>query len=376
MSKYDKLNSRMIEIMDAISQPAAPYYEGLVANAIENTLTPLKSNPNVQVFRDRYGNLVACYRHPEARYTASLAAAAHTDHPGYHLVSAEGKEAVASIQGGLPRDERLPGSAMLIFRGDYNNRGTIVDFADDEKSTVRVKLDENWEGGVEHAWGVPDVERFLVDGDLIRGRAMDDLVGCAQQIAALELFVQEEMLIEYTAVFNRAEEVGFVGAVGACELGTIPTRSIVLCLEASKELEGARPGDGIILRTGDRQSVFDPVVSELLEKAGEKSTENGYPFQKKRMDGGTCEASLYVAYGYETGALAVPLINYHNQGDGAIEAEAIHINDLAGGVVMQVELAKLLVDAKRVPRDFFRENRRAWFMDKVKLLLDSGRSQG
>ncbi|MCD4653565.1 M20/M25/M40 family metallo-hydrolase [bacterium] len=371
MNKYENIINRVSAIVDAISCPAAPFYEHLVADAIIKILDQWRDNSRVQVYKDRYGNLIARYQHPDAALSSSLAAAAHMDHPGYHLTSAEKKSVVATIQGGLPCDERLPGSSVLLFRGDYTNRGIVRDFIDERKRSVNIDLDNIWEGDTTHAWGVPDVERFREEGDFIHGRAMDDLAGCAQQIAALEIMVQNNIPVEFTAIFNRAEEVGFVGAVGACELGSIPAHAIVLSLEASRNLEGARPGDGVILRTGDRQAIFDAGVTKLLEKAGEKAVACGFPFQQKRMDGGTCEAALYIAYGYETGALAVPLINYHNQGKTAVEPEAIHRKDLAGGVVMLVEMASVIAETQRVPRTLFRDNQKAWFLRNLKCLLDS-----
>lgn len=363
--------NRVCEILNAISQPAAPFYEGRVAAAIRRVIEPMQTNPAIQIVPDRYGNLVVTYRHPAARMDASLAAAAHMDHPGYHLLDADDVKARLSIQGGLPRDQRLIGSRVLLFRQNYRNRGIVNDLAGEDQSVAIVELETPWTEPVDHAWGVPDVERFRIDGDLIHGRAMDDLAGCAQQLAALEIIAGQALPVEFTAVFNRAEEIGFVGAVGACELGSIPSRSIVLSLEASKNLEGALPGHGVILRTGDRQSVFDVSVTAILDKAAEAAAARQVRHQKRRMDGGTCEASLYMSYGYETGALAVPLINYHNQGETAVEAEAIHRDDLAGGVIMLVETARCLAETDRVPRAFFREFIKGRFYQTAGKFLDA-----
>lgn len=371
MDRYAEITDQLSTILDELSQPAAPYFEQRVAAAVNARLRAYDAEPTVDTHTDRYGNIIARYQHPDARFDASIASAAHTDHPGYHLVSAEGTEATLSIQGGLPRDQRLIDSRILLFRGDQKWTGQVTGFVDETKNSITVALDHPFSGETGSVWGVPDVERFRVDGDLIHGRAMDDLVGCAQQLMMLDILVKEQLKVEYVAVFNRAEEVGFVGAVGACELGSIPRHSIVLSLEASKNLEGARPGNGIILRTGDRQAVFDVGVTNLLEKAGHKAVEQGYSFQKRLMDGGTCEAALYMAYGYETGALAVPLINYHNQGETSLEAEAIDRRDLAAGVVLMVELARVLESEPRVPRSAFKENRLAWFTGKRSMLLRS-----
>ncbi|MBN1295774.1 hypothetical protein JXA80_03275, partial [bacterium] len=142
---------------------------------------------------------------------------------------------------------------------------------------------------------------------------------------------------------------------------SLPAHAVVISLEASKNLEGARPGEGIILRTGDRQTLFDASVTELMQAAAAGMAQRGVPHRKRRMDGGTCEGALYLAYGYETGALAVPLINYHNHGETAVEAEAIHADDLAGGVILLEEIARCLAAESRLPRSLFREQRKAWF---------------
>jgi putative aminopeptidase FrvX len=362
---FTEIMQRVTAILDIVSEPAAPFYENRVARAIRHSLAPFKDHPHVQIGCDRYGNVIAQYRHPDAHFGASFAAAAHMDHPGFHVTAAESKTATLLIQGGLPRDERLIGAGVDLYRADMCNHGIVHGYANDDKSSVLLDLDEPWAGPVEGAWGVPDVTRFCTDGDLIHGRGMDDLAGCAQQIAVFELLVREQIPVEYIAIFNRAEEVGFIGAVGACELGSIPSRSIVISLEASKNLEGAQPGKGIIVRTGDRLTIFDASVTALLENAAIAAAQKNVLHQKKRMDGGACEASLYMAYGYETGALAVPLINYHNHGETAVAAEAIHRNDLAGGVVILLELAKLLAAKSRSPRAVFREQCKASFYRRL-----------
>jgi putative aminopeptidase FrvX len=364
-----EMTRRVCSILDEISRPSAPFYERHVAGAVMNLLDNYRTYPGTMFYTDRYGNIVAYYRHPEANLSASLVTVAHMDHPGFHIESANGNSAVASIQGGLPRDNRIVGLPILIFRGSCSNKGSITGFVNDDKNSVNVTLDTSWDGPVSNAWAVPDVTRFAIKDNLIHGRAMDDLAGCAQQIAVFETIVREAPAIEYTAVFTRAEEVGFIGAVGACETGVIPQNAVVVSLEASKNLEGARPGHGIILRTGDRQAVFDVTATELLEKAAESARIKGVDYQKRRMDGGTCEASLFMACGYETGALAVPLINYHNHGDSAVEAEAIHKTDLAGGIALLIEAAAILASGKRVARSLFLETRKTAFYKKRNLLL-------
>ncbi|MBN1297204.1 hypothetical protein JXA80_10520, partial [bacterium] len=211
MHELNKIRDHTVSVLDSISRPAAPYYERYVKAAVFSALDGLRQHPHVQIGTDRYGNIIARYRHPGARFDASLATAAHMDHPGFHIVSVSGDDITASIQGGLPRDDRLIGSSMHIFRGDREIRGTIRGFADASHDTITVTpesdpgpvLGNDYLQERDHAWGVPAVERFRVDGDLIHGRAMDDLAGCAQQIVALQRLVAEAVPVEFTALFNR-----------------------------------------------------------------------------------------------------------------------------------------------------------------------------
>jgi hypothetical protein len=49
------------------------------------------------------------------------------------------------------------------------------------------------------------------------------------------------------------------------------------------------------------------------------------------MSGGVCEGTTYTAAGYITGAVCVPLGNYHNQRpEGGLGAEYVHVDDLRG----------------------------------------------
>ena len=54
-------------------------------------------------------------------------------------------------------------------------------------------------------------------------------------------------------------------------------------------------------------------------------------FQRQLMDGGTCEATAYLQYGYRVAGMCLPLGNYHNMnGRGGIAAESISRADLLG----------------------------------------------
>ena len=56
-----------------------------------------------------------------------------------------------------------------------------------------------------------------------------------------------------------------------------------------------------------------------------------FAWQRKLMDGGTCESTAFQQYGYRSAAMCLPLGNYHNMSErGAIAAESIRLSDLVG----------------------------------------------
>ena len=114
-------------------------------------------------------------------------------------------------------------------------------------------------------------------------------------------------------LLTRAEEVGFLGAFEAIRLGTVPTDAVVLSLECSKALPEAPQGGGVIVRVGDRMSIFDPALTAALAAVAAAAD---IPHTRRLMDGGVCEASAFCAAGYRASGLCIALGNYHNADDG------------------------------------------------------------
>ena len=113
-------------------------------------------------------------------------------------------------------------------------------------------------------------------------------------------------------LLTRAEEVGLLGAFEAIRLGTVPEDAVVLSLECSKALPEAPQGRGVIIRVGDRLSIFDPAVTAALAAVAAAAD---IPHTRRLMDGGVCEASAFCAAGYRASGLSIALGNYHNADD-------------------------------------------------------------
>ena len=64
-----------------------------------------------------------------------------------------------------------------------------------------------------------------------------------------------------------------------------------------------------------------------------------FRYQRKLMDGGTCEATVLTRVGYGVGAVALPLKNYHNAGRNGLRPEIIDLDDAVWLVELLVGVA-------------------------------------
>ncbi|MBI1860191.1 MAG: hypothetical protein HYR96_04650, partial [Deltaproteobacteria bacterium] len=178
-------------------------------------------------------------------------------------------------------------------------------------------------------------------GQLIYTKAADDLVG-AFVISSLALARKKRLgpSGNFLGLLTRAEEVGYIGTLEHLSLGWLQkaTRDlVVVSLETSRQLPGAHVGKGPIVRLGDRATVFDPTGIEYLTRLAQRVLKK--KFQRRIMDGGTCEGTAANAYGFRTIAMSVPLGNYHNQSfEGGPDSrgplgpapEFVHLKDVGG----------------------------------------------
>jgi endoglucanase len=155
-------------------------------------------------------------------------------------------------------------------------------------------------------------------------------------------------------VFTRAEEVGLAGATLVARERALAPETLVVSLEASRELPGATIGGGPVIRVGDRTSAFHPSGDALLRRAAVKLAERDVPVpvQRQLMAGGTCEATAFTVFDQMATGVALPLGNYHNCGpEFTIEAEYINRRDLIGAVellVAAVEVATMPIEVSPV----------------------------
>ena len=296
---------------------------------------------------DAAGNVVV--RHGSGDDGRPLVLVAHLDHPGFHVLP----DGTLSFKGGLLAANALPGSPVHYFRRgerDPIGAGELVTTTDDDGRLTGATA-TNVEGDFA-MWGFPG---WSIEEGRVTARVCDDLLGAAAILAVLDEIARSRPSTSVWGLFTRAEEEGFLGAFEAIRLGTVPKDADVLSLECSKALPNAPQGGGVIVRVGDRMSIFDPSLTASLEAAAKDVTH-----QRRLMDGGACEATAFCAAGYRASGLAVPLGGYHNASDGdpGIVPETVMVDDYLSEVQLLTTLAHD-PDLLRPP-----EGPPAWFAER------------
>jgi putative aminopeptidase FrvX len=260
----------------------------------------------LSVSDDRAGNLLV--RSAERSRKRPVVAVAHMDHPAL-VVRRTGARTEVELRGGVYPE--YVAKARLQLETATAPRPVRLDEFDAITS-------RGWLGGSHGDAAVGDIARWAfppaslgVEGDRLRARACDDLAGAAAALSALDRLAGAGV-DHFSVLLTRAEEVGFVGAIAACELKTIPTGARVLSIECSRASNDAPVGGGPIVRVGDASSVFS---SELTNRVSDTARSAQLPHQRKLMSGGSCEATAFAALGYEATGLCLALDNYHNMVD-------------------------------------------------------------
>lgn len=331
-------------LCDLMSLPTAPFAEHFVIDHIKQFC---KRRKNMKLTHDLAGNLLVRVRIGKRRIARPVCITAHLDHPGFVVDCMISKTRLRAFwRGGVPI-EYFVGSGVRFYvegrwvKGTVRSVKTIKTDGRVRVDTASIEVPQAIPSGTIGMWDFPDPK---IKGSRIYARGCDDLAGAAAMLCAMEQLTRTRTGCDAYFLFTRAEEVGFVGAIAACRLHTIPNKCYVVAMETSSELISAKMGDGPILRVGDRASVFTPEVTAFCHRVArelERSCKK-FRFQRKLMDGGTCESSAYCVLGYEATGLCVALGNYHNVNtrQKKLEPEYIDLNDFENVVRWFVELAR------------------------------------
>lgn len=312
--------------------PAAPYHESIVRAEVRL----ICREHGLASATDRWGNLLV--RLNTAPRLRPIALAAHLDHPGFEIIRRRGAGRwSARFLGGVPE---------AYFHADLPLR--LLPGARPARLGKWLKGDRCFEilgrtGRVRPEFAVWELPDFAVRGGRIHGRACDDLIGVAASLATLIELRRSGARVNVIGVISRAEEVGFHGALTVAASRRLPKNTLVISLETSRELPPAKMGAGVIVRVGDRSSSFDSAGTRFLAEvaAGLQKRHGRFRFQRALMSGGTCEATAFQEFGFQTAAICVALGNYHNCArQDKIAAEYVSLADACGMVALLVEAAR------------------------------------
>lgn len=313
-----------------LNQPTAPYFEHGVRSEVE----AICREHDLECSRDGFGNLRIRYaRGPKRR---PVVFAAHMDHPGFEVVDQiseltwrirfRGSVGPSYFRPGLRILMQPSGSLARLTRATEGEKMFLARATQKPKEPPR--------------FAVWDLVPFAVKGDIIRARACDDVIGVGAALASLIELKRAKAQAHAIAVLTRAEEVGFHGALVFADSRNLPPDALVISLETSKELAGVKMGSGVILRVGDRASIFNSEAMRYLAELAGEISHGKFRHQRALMSGGTCEATAYQEAGYTSAAVCVALGNYHNCGpNDQIRVEFVSVSDTLNMVYLLVQAA-------------------------------------
>ncbi len=346
-------------LVDLVNLPTAPFVETQVLQYIGSFVA---KRPPLTIRRDQFGNVLVTYRPPKRLRMKGrpVLFAAHMDHPGFIATEQIDDRHVRADWRGWVQYPYFAGERVQFFSAGAWVKGRITDVirmnkkelaqraatsarsfgADAPPSAVVVRLaGGSVAPGSPGMWALSDA---VIRKRQIFARACDDLAGLAGILSMLHELCRRKSRVPAYAFFTRAEEVGFAGALAAVSARTVPQDALVVAVECSKAITGVALGDGPVLRVGDKASVFTPAATAYCQVVAEEQAkkDKSFRYQRKLMDGGTCESTAYCHHGYDATGICLPLVNYHNMDGKKIAPESVHVDDYLNLVKWFVALAE------------------------------------
>ena len=291
--------SRLRLLQDVLSCPTSPFCERAVIEYVRSWALRC----GVDFTQDAAGNVLLSASparvvsrrgkaEPQASKAPTWVFTAHMDHPGFVVRRSRGRSVWATFRGGVARTY-FPGSRVRLITPDAECVATVATV---RKSKEFHALDCRLELVDQSARKVPPgsigmwyVPIFKRRNGRITARACDDLAGSAAVMAAIEEIISRRPDANVMGLLTRAEEVGYVGALAGCRLGTIPAGAWVVGIETSKAQPAAKIGGGAVIRVGDGTRVFnEPLTAHISAVAKDLAKRNkDFQFVRQLMPGGT-----------------------------------------------------------------------------------------
>lgn len=310
------------------SIPTAPFAEARVLAFVD----AFARRNRMTASADEFGNRLVQIGPKAGR--RRLVFVAHCDHPGMVAARMAGpRTLLARFHGGV-LSKFVEGAKVRFFNGGREIPGRVKRVTKksdraDFPAEVEVAVSSPVAGG---APGMFDQGEGRTRGGKFYSRVCDDLAGVAAILAAMLRADRKKLKVPVAALITRAEEEGFVGAIAAVKSRKLLRRDDrLVSVECSAIQPYARQGEGVILRVGDRTSIFNSAFTHWMHQQCERlaAADKSFKFQRALMPGGSCEGTVFDSHGYVAGAACVPLGNYHNMNrdKGRIGPEYIDLAD-------------------------------------------------
>ncbi len=324
------------------SIPTAPFREHLVMQAVDSFAKKYRA---LTVTRDEWGNTLLVRPGKAKSKKPRLIFVAHLDHPGFvaqEMISP--KLVKADFRGGVMASFVM-GSRVKFFDAGREIKAKVIDVTPDadgraDYATLRVS-----EPVQKDSIGMFDVGEGRISGSRFHCRVCDDLAGAAAALCMIHDIATKPAKSDVGVLLTRGEEQGFIGALASVMYPKLLKPSDnVISIECSAEQPVAQQGKGVVLRVGDRTSIFNSAFSRFIFNVadGLKNKDKTFQYQRALMPGGTCEATVFDAWGFTSAAICVALVNYHNMDKlrEKIAAEHVHIDDWTNMIRLFVEIAR------------------------------------
>ena len=186
-----------------------------------------------------------------------------------------------------------------------------------------------------------DFETFGKDGCRIKGKALDDRLGCAALIETIRSLHDEPCALPFDVYFCftcNQEIIGISGA-GVAAFTVKPDMALLVEATAVNDLPGvpgasrvASLGGGCVLSLCDRAAIYDPALTAMLSRTAKEA---GIASQIKQSlgdvtDGGFVQRSMA---GVKTALLSVPVRYTHTAASVALYADYEATRDLLKAVL-------------------------------------------
>ena len=302
-------------LKELCSVPTAPFLESRVVEYIKQFVAERKS---LRLARDEHGNLLVTLL-GKSKAVARWVFTAHMDHPGLISIRMLDEQTVECELRGWVLADLMKGARVRFFVNGKEIRGEIIDVTADDgdgrgergklaRVRVKRKVPANVPGMFDQGLGRIRNGKFY-------SRVCDDLAGAAAALRMIDELHKNPPQSTVAILLTRAEEEGFIGAVGASiEPRLLKKSDRLVAIECSAAQPYAPIGGGAIIRVGDRTSIFNSALTFFLTQQAETLAKEdaSFKYQRQLMPGGTCEATVYDVYGFHAAAMCVALGNYHN----------------------------------------------------------------